>query len=162
MKIGPIILILLGLGLVTFLYLSPVVPAGEEKASSIEEVTHKGLSPEQRVDEAIRQLESGELPPMQAILKIRDVANEYPKNVKANFTLGLMSMQTGQYEKAVGRFETVLQVQTENVDAMQFLAQAYLNLGDTNTAKENYSKALVLSQDSAQRAVIETQLNNIN
>ncbi len=166
MKKGPIILVVLGLGLLALLYFAPVTPSSggvQEEETSVEGETEQAeLTPDQRVDDAIQKLESGEVPPMQSILKIRAVAEEFPDNVKANFTLGLMSIQTGQFEKAVNRFKSVLRVQPNNTDAMQFMASSQLRLGDTISAKENYSMALSLVKDSAQRATIQTELNNIN
>lgn len=134
--------------LLAFLYMSPVTPAEEtavtETSVATEESNTETANPDALVDEALRQLQTGEVPPMQGILKIREVAEKYPGNVKANFTLGMLSMQTGQYIKAVGRFETVLETQPENADAWRMLAEAQLNVGDTTTAKESFAKALSL------------------
>ena len=168
MRKGPIILVLLGLGILAFLYFSPVVPANpaseektEEVASANEEVTQE-LTPDQKVDAALAELESGTLPPMQAIMKLRAIAEEHPDNVKASFTMGLMSMKTGQYEKAIGRFENVLRVDAENIEALQFIADAHLNLGDTLNAKEYLSKALELSTEGQQRENINGELEKLN
>ena len=134
--------------LLAFLYMSPVTPDVTE--TTVAETAHEDATettaddPDAMVDEALRQLRSGEVPPMQGILKIREIAEQYPGNVKANFTLGILSMQTGQYIKAVGRFETVLETQPEYADAWRMLAEAQLNVGDTINAKESFAKALDL------------------
>src|SRR5690606_1700620 len=126
--------------LLAFLYMSPVTPAtpavaaDETTAATEEETSETPGDPDAMVDEALRQLQSGEVPPMQGILKIREVAEKYPGNVKANFTLGMLSMQTGQYAKAVERFETVLEQQPENADAWYLLTKSQLNIGDTINA----------------------------
>ncbi|WP_417612356.1 tetratricopeptide repeat protein [Owenweeksia hongkongensis] len=130
--------------------MSPVTPATSVAATdettvvSEEETSENQGDPDAMVDEALRQLQSGEVPPMQGILKIREVAEKYPGNVKANFTLGMLSMQTGQYAKAVGRFETVIEQQPENADAWYLLTKSQLNIGDTINAKQSFEKTLTL------------------
>lgn len=136
--------------LLAFLYMSPVTPAtpvaasDETTVATEEETSENQGDPDAMVDEALRQLQSGEVPPMQGILKIREVAENYPGNVKANFTLGMLSMQTGQYAKAVGRFETVIEQQPENADAWYLLTKSQLNIGDTINAKQSFEKTLTL------------------
>lgn len=130
--------------------MSPVTPAtsvsGDEETIAVQqnETSENQGDPDAMVDEALRQLQSGEVPPMQGILKIREVAEKYPGNVKANFTLGMLSMQTGQYAKAVGRFETVIEQQPENADAWYMLTKSQLNIGDTINAKQSFKKTLTL------------------
>lgn len=168
MKKGPIILVILGLGIAVGLYFAPVSPSNAElDEEGVEKVegnssTDEALSPEQRVDAALNELQEGSTPPMLVIKKIIAVADEYPKNVKAHFTLGVLAMQTGQFEKAVGRFETVLSVESENINALQFLASAHLNLGDTANAKNYLSKAADFATDSIQVVEISTALEKLN
>lgn len=123
---------------------TPVAAADETTAATQDETSENQSDPDAMVDEALRQLQSGEVPPMQGILKIREVAEKYPGNVKANFTLGMLSMQTGQYAKAVGRFETVIEQQPENADAWYLLTKSQLNIGDTINAKQSFEKTLTL------------------
>lgn len=165
MKKGPAILILVGLALLAFLYFSPVTPSSPKSGTTEESGSHsesasEGLTPDQRVDEAVMKLESGELPPMQAILQIRAVADEHPENVKANFTLGLMSLQTSQYEKAIGRFEKVLEQQPQNTDAHRLLARAHLNLGDSARASESLQRAYETAVPE-QKQEIDQQLKEL-
>lgn len=137
--------------------MSPVTPsvsevsAPETTETSIEEGNKVETSPDDMVDEALRQLQSGEVPPMQGILKIREIAENYPGNVKANFTLGILSMQTGQYTKAVGRFETVIDTQPDYAEAWRMLAESQLKIGDTISAKQSFVKALSLTEDEETR-----------
>ncbi len=154
MKKGLVILILSGIALLAFLYFSPVSPSASDSAATAsteetEEQTEDNLSPEQQVDEALRLMQSGELPPMQAILKIRDVAENYPGNVKANLTLGNFSMQTAQFDKAIERFTTVLEQQPENGIVHRLLAEAYLRNGDTAKAQQSFDKALELVDEQS-------------
>ncbi len=147
MKKGLAILVFLGIVLVAFVYMSPVTPSSAIETSEEESHQTEDLqtaSPEEQVDEALRQLTSGEVPPMQGILKIKEVAEKYPGNVKANYTLGTLSMQTGQYDKAIERFTTVLEKQPENGQVWKLLAEAQLGTGDTIQAIKSFDKALGL------------------
>lgn len=152
-------MILFGMLLLAFLYMSPVTPSVPEVSapetteteSTQEDKNVAEGNPDAMVDEALRQLQSGEVPPMQGILKIREIAENYPGNVKANFTLGILSMQTGQYTKAVGRFETVIDSQPDYAEAWRMLAESQLNIGDTVNAKQSFVKALSLTEDEETR-----------
>jgi hypothetical protein len=46
--------------------------------------------------------------PMKGITMLLDVVKEDPKNSRANFNLGLFSMQSRQFDKAVDRIKTVV------------------------------------------------------
>ncbi len=152
--------------------MSPVTPAAAEEqvADMTEHATDHATEHsaeadlDGQVEEALTKMESGELPPMQAILAIKEIADNNPGHVKSNFTLGVMSMQTGQYDKAVERFETVLESDPENGQVWKFLADAQLRLGDTALAKENFAKAIELVDESTAEAFKEElpQLESIN
>lgn len=168
MKKAIVILVLVGLGIFALVYFSPVTPdSAPTLDTELQDENSDGqdassLSPEEQVDEALKQLENSELPPMQAILKIRSVAESYPGNVKANYTLGVLGIQTAQYEKAIGRFETVLETESDNLNSLQLIAGAHLSMGDTAKAKDYLSKAAALATDSARIAEINSELNKIN
>lgn len=167
MKKGLAILIFLGIVLVAFFYMSPVTPSTDDKQSETEDQHTQeshNTSPDAEVDETLRQLQSGEVPPMQAILKLREIAENNPGNVKANYTLGVLSMQTGQYDKAIGRFETVLEQQPDNGQVWKLLAEAQLNTGDTTLARQSFEKALNLVDDATGEAFKKelSELNSIN
>ncbi|OFY62541.1 MAG: hypothetical protein A3H98_04355 [Bacteroidetes bacterium RIFCSPLOWO2_02_FULL_36_8] len=68
--------------------------------------------------------------PMQGITLLKEVLEKEPLNEKAGFYLGAFSMQTGQYEKAVSRFEIIIKHYPENFTAYYYLAIAYQNLGN--------------------------------
>lgn len=146
--------------------MSPVAPSepATEPSNSTQPTKTASGDPDAQVDEALRQLQSGELPPMQAVLKIREVAENNPENVKANYTLGTFSMQTGQFDKAVGRFKTVLEKQPDNGEVWRLLAEAQLKSGDTTQAKESFAKALKLVDEETASAFKKElpELNSIN
>jgi tetratricopeptide (TPR) repeat protein len=72
--------------------------------------------------------------PMQGITMIREVLNKDPDNQLALFNLGLLSMQSGQYDKAVERFERLLSINPKDVNSCLLLGQSLVNLKKNNEA----------------------------
>ncbi len=81
---------------------------------------------------------AGNQPPMKGIGLIREVAEKDPDNVFAQYMLGVGSFISAQWPKAIERFEKVLQLQPENLEAMLRLADAYEQSGDKPNAKKWY------------------------
>lgn len=84
--------------------------------------------------------------PMQGIQLLLEVVKQEPKNVKANMNLGLFSMRSGQFEKAVDRFKTVIELQP-GPEAWFYLASSYENMGENEQAVLAYQKAKELAAD---------------
>ncbi|MCF8319267.1 MAG: tetratricopeptide repeat protein [Sphingobacteriaceae bacterium] len=89
---------------------------------------------------------SGTPNPMQGITLLLEVVKEDPKNVKANTNLGLFSMRSGQFDKAVTRFKTVIE-QKPDPEAWFYLATCYENLGQNKDAILAYEKSKELAAD---------------
>jgi len=82
----------------------------------------------------------GTAQPMKGVQMLRAITSEKPDDIPANLLLGRMSIQSGQLEKAVQRFETVLKVEPENKEALYFLAQTYEGMGNKAKAIELLQK----------------------
>lgn len=74
--------------------------------------------------------------PMQAILMLRQVLDEDPKFIPAIMSMGALSMQSGQYDKAVSRFQQVLGLSPTNINAKLGLAYSLIETGERDQAKE--------------------------
>lgn len=66
---------------------------------------------------------------MQGVLLLREITTRNPNHVPANLILGQQGIVSGQFEKAIGRFERVLGVEPDNVEAILGLSEAYKNTG---------------------------------
>ena len=73
---------------------------------------------------------------MQGIGMLTKLAEENPTNTAVFLTLGRLAMRTGQFEKAKGRFETVIKLDAKNTDAHCLLAKALEGLNDLEGAKK--------------------------
>ncbi|MBX2904706.1 MAG: tetratricopeptide repeat protein [Taibaiella sp.] len=94
--------------------------------------------------------------PMTGVQMALGIAREKPDNVPANMLLGRMSIQSGQFDKAVKRFETVLAKEPENKEALYFLAQAYEGTGNKTKAIELLQKCkMVVNNPDFSREIDE-------
>lgn len=87
---------------------------------------------------------SGTPNPMQGITLLLEVVKQDPKNIKANTNLGLFAMRSGQFDKAVTRFKTVIE-QKPDPEAWFYLATSYENLGQNKDAILAYEKSKELA-----------------
>jgi len=99
--------------------------------------------------------------PMQGILAIREIADKDPDNMYAQMMLGLGGIQSGQYEKAIERFLTVVQKQPNNIEAMLDLAQTYERVGDKVNAAKWYNASLKYIPASNARTEIESKIKSL-
>ncbi len=76
--------------------------------------------------------------PMEGILLIREVADRNPSFLYAQQTLGMGSMMSGQWDRAIERFEIVYQLDPNNLEAMFLLADAYERKNDKTNAIKWY------------------------
>ena len=128
MKRSPFIAIVLGLVLALYIYTSSVRPKRPpiKKELSITEQIQSALSNIQDADNPQSQ--------MKGILQMRSLSEKYPENADLQWNMGLFSIQSGQYEKAVARFEKVINIDAQRFDAYMQLAMSYLALQDTSAA----------------------------
>ena len=89
--------------------------------------------------------------PMQGIMLLREVVAADPENVNANLNLGMFSMKSGQFDKAISRFETVVKKQP-SAENYAMLAESYEQSGN----KEGAIKAL----KKAKEYIIDPQILN--
>ena len=87
---------------------------------------------------------SGTPNPMQGITLLLEVVKQDPKNIKANTNLGLFAMRSGQFDKAVTRFKTIIE-QKPDPEAWFYLATSYENLGQNKDAILAYEKSKELA-----------------
>ena len=86
--------------------------------------------------------------PMQGIMLLLDVVKQDPKNRNANLSLGLFAMKSGQYEKAIARFKTII-AQKAEVEPYFYLAESYKQLGQKKEAIDAYQKCKEMMPDPA-------------
>jgi len=96
----------------------------------------------------IADVNGGAPSPMTGIALLLGVVAKDPKNLKANLNLGLFSMKSGQFEKAVQRFKIVVEQKPE-VEPYFYLAESYKQLGMKPEAIAAYQKCKGMVEDAA-------------
>ena len=128
MKRSPFIAIVLGLVFALYIYTNSTRPKRPsiKNEISITDQIKEALSNIQNADNAQSQ--------MKGILQMKSLSEKYPENADLQWNMGLFSIQSGQYEKAVARFEKVINIDAQRLDAYMQLAISYLALQDTSAA----------------------------
>ncbi|HYK76192.1 MAG TPA: tetratricopeptide repeat protein [Daejeonella sp.] len=98
--------------------------------------------------------------PMEGIQLLLAVVKEDPNNLKANLNLGLFSMKSGQFDKAVSRFKTVI-AQKPEPEAWFYLASSYENIGMKEEAAMAYLKCKELAADPSLGQFIDRKIKEL-
>jgi tetratricopeptide (TPR) repeat protein len=99
------------------------------------------LRQEDRLAEAVRVLQEG--------------VESSPDNVGLLTQLGFFQLIDENYNEAIGAFSKVLEIDSENVEALRGRSDSYLSIGEHAPAIEDYERALAIAPDDS------TVLNNL-
>lgn len=141
----PQLLVLAGAVVVgVLLVLVPRTPSGKQ-----EEAAAPPMDPAKaRMAEAVALVQGQD--PMRGIMMLREIAEQDPSNAEAHWHLGLFSVQSGQYDKALERFKKVRDLDEAGFpDVWFYLGRTYATLDSTDRAIECFRKYRTLVQDTA-------------
>lgn len=99
--------------------------------------------------------------PMQGIQLLLGVVKVEPKNLKANMNLGMFSMKSGQFQKAIERFKTVIEVNA-TPEAWFYLGTSYENLEMKSEAILAYQKSKELAADPSLSNFVDRKIKELN
>jgi cytochrome c-type biogenesis protein CcmH/NrfG len=105
----------------------------------------------------------GTAEPMKGILLLREVVEKNPDHENAQFNLGVLSMRSGQYAKAVERFSKVLSLNPSRTEMYYLVGKAWMMAGEKEKAIENFEKFKKSSGNTAlvnETNTLIQQLNN--
>ena len=119
-----IFIVFLGVIMVIILYSFPKYVVGDNNLNTTE--------PIENVENALKLIESNN--PMEGVFMLRKILEKEPKNKEALFNLGVLSIQSKQYNKAIERFNQLLII--DSLDK-----RAYLHLGISNFKLGNEEEA---------------------
>jgi len=80
----------------------------------------------------------GTTEPMKGIMLLREVIAADPNHEMAQYNLGMLSVKSGQLDKALERFQKVLEINPERTEMNFYLGQVHLQKGDTAAAIKSY------------------------
>lgn len=78
--------------------------------------------------------------PMQGIMMLREILEIDPKNQKTLMSMGVMSINTNQYENAVERFEALVKYYPQHIEGNLYLGVSYYETGQLVKAREQFNK----------------------
>jgi cytochrome c-type biogenesis protein CcmH/NrfG len=96
--------------------------------------------------------------PMAGIKMLREVVEKDPDNVLANFNLGLLSIQSRQFDKAIQRFDKLVTKDPENWKARFYLGVAYKESGNKQKSKEQFELVKKLQNDPEVTSIVNSYL----
>ena len=99
--------------------------------------------------------------PMEGILKVRQVVEKDSTNIYAQMVLGQGSLLSGQYDRAIDRFEKVLTLQPVNLEAILLMAEVFERKEDKAHAIKWYSTALPLAPNPAMKSALEKRIDEL-
>lgn len=86
--------------------------------------------------------------PMKGITLLREVIQKDSNNIEANLQLGLFSVTSQQFDKAIERFQRILRIDSTHIDMYVYLGDTYLTMGEKQKAIESYENYKVRVKDT--------------
>jgi tetratricopeptide (TPR) repeat protein len=98
---------------------------------------------------------------MKGVGLLKEVVAKDSNNLQAIFTLGVLSIQSGQLDKAEQRFEKLISLQPFNAEYYYYLAGVYGKTGRKEKAIKAYETCRSLLKDKESKKEIESLINQL-
>ncbi|MFB0998105.1 MAG: hypothetical protein QMC28_05340 [Flavobacteriales bacterium] len=114
------------------------------------------------IKKASQMIQNGQ--PMKGVMLLRGILEKDENNIDAIWELGKLSMQSQQYEKAIGRFEKFVSLTggEDKVSGLIYLSDAYFFNSERQKSLDNLIQAKALNKKSDLVIDIEERINIIN
>jgi tetratricopeptide (TPR) repeat protein len=116
---------------------------------------------DKKVAKAVSMVQNAEGAPMAGIRLLQEVLAEDSLHEEANFQLGIFSIQSGQMDKAIMRFNKVMERNPERVECLYYIGHAQANLGNTQAAIETFERYLTRIEDNKTIEEVEQIINKL-
>lgn len=100
----------------------------------------------------------GSSEPMKGIMLLREVVATNPEHEMAQFNLAMLSIKSGQLDKAIDRLNTVLKINPKRIDIYFYLGQVYATEGDKAKAIENMKSFVAKTDDPNAAAEVKKMI----
>ena len=115
---------------------------------------------EAKINLAVCYVESSK-DPMKGISILKEVLEKDPSNIKAHLNLGYFSIKSGQFDKAIDRFEKVLKIDPKHTEALLYLGDVYESKGEVAKAIEYYEKYKASLTDKAEALEVQSYIQKL-
>jgi tetratricopeptide (TPR) repeat protein len=92
---------------------------------------------------------------------LREVLEADPKNELVLFNLGMLAIQSGQYDRAIERLNELVAVNPKHTQGQMLLGVAYMNKGEKDKARQQFEKVKQLDNDPSVQATVDSYLNDL-
>ncbi len=100
--------------------------------------------------------------PMKGITMLREIEKTDSNNVNLQLNFAFFSQRSGQWDKAIARFNKVLKIQPDFVEAYLHLADAYEQKGDKQGAIESLKSYMSKTDDVTIKAEVQNYINQLS
>ena len=106
-------------------------------------------------------LVEGSADPMKGITMLREIEKTDSNNVTLQLNFAFFSVKSQQWDKAIRRFEKVIQIDSAYIEAYLHLADAYEQSGQINKTIEMLEKYKSKTDDALTREEIEKYIQQL-
>lgn len=99
--------------------------------------------------------------PMQGVAMLREVLEADPKNELALFNMGMLSIQSGQHDKAINWLSQLVEVNPGHTQGNLLLGIAYMNTNQKKKARAQFEKVKDMDKDPAVQATADSYLKDL-
>ncbi|MBN8576513.1 MAG: tetratricopeptide repeat protein [Cytophagales bacterium] len=100
--------------------------------------------------------------PPQGVSLLREVLAEDPKNEFALYNMGMLAIQSRQFDRAIERLEELRTVNPNHIQGALLLGIAYQNKGLKDKARQQFELVKKLDPDPAVQATADSYLKDLN
>jgi len=97
---------------------------------------------------------------MPGVQKLLAISRSNPEFKPAQYQLGLLAIRSGQYNKAIKRFENIIKEVPESIDILLPLGKAYYLSGNKNKSNELFKRCQSLASDD-KKDMVDKYINSI-
>lgn len=99
--------------------------------------------------------------PMKGISLLKEIEKTDSNNVNLQLNFAFFSERSGQWDKAIARFEKVLKIQPDNIEVYLHLADAYVQMNNKAKAIECLEKYNSLVDDTTIKTEVQNYINQL-
>lgn len=100
--------------------------------------------------------------PMKGITMLREIEKTDSNNVNLQLSFAFFSEKSGQWDKAIARFNKILKIQPDFIEAYLHLADAYERKGDKEAAVESLTKYMNQVEDITIKTEVQNYINQLS
>jgi len=98
---------------------------------------------------------------MKGITILREIEKTDSNNINLQLNFAFFSEKSGQWDRAIKRFEKVLKIKPDFIEAYLHLADAYEQKGDKGKAIESLEEYLKKTDDTTAKTEIQEYINKL-